>query len=105
MECLRPRQNGGSATRPNSTVRGNPGTKRDLVTDARGAPLGVYLSGANQHDNVKAPTLNAVPPLRNAQRGRPRRRPDKLRGGNSYDEGAALGVRGARDRTAQHEEQ
>ncbi|CAO4157274.1 DDE-Tnp-1 domain-containing protein [Methylorubrum extorquens] len=63
----------GFATRPNSTDRGKPGTRRHLVTDARGTPLGLCLSGANRHDSVMmAQTLDAVPPLRNGRRRRPR---------------------------------
>ncbi len=66
----------GSATGPNPTDRGKAGTKRHLVTDARGTPLGVCLSGANWHDSMMmAPTLDAIPPVRNGRRGRPRHRP------------------------------
>jgi transposase len=56
-----------------------------LVTDARGTPLGVTLSGANHHDSTKlASTLDAVPPVR-GRPGRPRRRPDKLHADKAYD--------------------
>ena len=76
----------GSATGPNPTDRGKAGTKRHLVTDARGTPLGFRLSGANRHDSVMmAPTLDAIPPVRNARRGRPRHRPDKLHADKAYD--------------------
>lgn len=76
----------GSATGPNPTDRGKPGTKRHLVTDARGTPLGFCLSGANRHDSVMmVATLDAVPPLRSGRRGRPRRRPDKLHADKAYD--------------------
>ena len=37
---------GGSATGPNPTDRGKPGTKRHLVVDANGTPLGLTLTGA-----------------------------------------------------------
>ncbi|GJE71706.1 hypothetical protein CHKEEEPN_3253 [Methylorubrum podarium] len=40
-KCLCPGQKGGSATGSNPTDRGTPGTKRHLVTDARGTPLGL----------------------------------------------------------------
>ena len=33
----------GACTGPNPTDRGKPGTKRHLVTDARGTPLGMRL--------------------------------------------------------------
>jgi transposase len=83
---LRPGEKRGSATGPNPTDRGKPGTKRHLVTDARGTPLGFCLSGANRHDSkMLAPTLDAIPPLRNGQRGRPRQRPDKLHADKAYD--------------------
>ncbi len=76
----------GSATGPNPTDRGKAGTKRHLVTDARGTPLGVCLSGANRHDSMMmAPTLDAIPPVRNGRRGRPRHRPDKLHADKAYD--------------------
>ena len=83
---LCPGQKRGSATGPNPTDRGKAGTKRHLVTDARGTPLGFRLSGANRHDSVMmAPTLDAIPPVRNGRRGRPRHRPDKLHADKAYD--------------------
>ena len=76
----------GSATGPNPTDRGKAGTKRHLVTDARGTPLGLVLTGANCHDSpLMAPTLDAIPPLRSGRRGRPRQRPDKLHADKAYD--------------------
>ncbi|MDE4915141.1 IS5 family transposase [Methylobacterium sp. 092160098-2] len=81
-----PANKGGSATGPNPTDRGKAGTKRHLVTDARGTPLGFRLRGANRHDSVMmAPTLDAIPPVRNGRRGRPRYRPDKLHADKAYD--------------------
>ena len=81
-----PGEERGSATGPNPTDLGKAGTKRHLVTDARGTPLGLCLSGANRHDSpMLAPTLDAIPPLRNGQRGRPRCRPDKLHADKAYD--------------------
>src|SRR5687768_16292730 len=41
---------GGSATGPNPTDRAKCGTKRHLLIDGNGAPLGLYLSGANRHN-------------------------------------------------------
>ena len=76
----RGREKAGAATGPNPTDRGKPGTKRHLVVDARGTPLGVVLSGANRHDSRRlAPTLDAVPGVRSGRRGRPRRaRPSSM---------------------------
>jgi transposase len=76
---------GGSATGPNPTDRGKPGTKRHLVTDARGTPLALLIGPANQHDSrMLAPTLDAIPPVR-GRLGRPRQRPDKLHADKGYD--------------------
>ena len=73
-------------TDPNPTDRGKPGTKRHLVVDARGTPLGLRLSGANCHDSrMLVATLDAVPGVRTGLRVRPRRRPDKLHSDKSYD--------------------
>ena len=41
---------GGQETGPNPTDRAKSGTKRHLLIDARGAPLGFHLTGANRHD-------------------------------------------------------
>lgn len=85
-QCLRPGQKRGPATGPNPTDRGKPGTKRHLVTDARGTPLGLRLTEANRHDSPQmAPTLDAIPPLSSGRPGRPRRRPDKLHADKAYD--------------------
>lgn len=66
---------------PNPTDRGKPGTKRHLVVDARGTPLGVVLTGANTHDSTQlVATLDAIPLVRSGRRGRPRHRPGKLHG-------------------------
>ena len=81
----RPGKKGGAATGPNPTDRGKPGTKRHIITDRRGVPLGFILTGANVHDSVPfAEVLDAVPPIR-AKRGRPRRRPEKLHADKASD--------------------
>ncbi|WP_115359387.1 IS5 family transposase [Roseomonas mucosa] len=81
-----PAKRGGAETGPNPTDRGKPGTKRHLVTDARGTPLGLTLSGANRHDSMMlASTLDAVPRIRIGHRGRPRQRPGKLHADKAYD--------------------
>lgn len=41
---------GGEATGGNPTDRGKLGTKRSLLTDGKGVPLGVAVDGANRHD-------------------------------------------------------
>jgi transposase len=85
-QCFCSGEKGGPATGLNPTDRGKAGTKRHIVTDARGTPLGVVLSGANRHDSTQlAATLDAIPPVRSGKRGRPRRRPDKLHADKGYD--------------------
>lgn len=41
---------GGEKTGKNPTDRGKLGSKRHILTDARGAPLAIVISGANVHD-------------------------------------------------------
>jgi len=45
---------GGDATGPNPTDRGKSGTKRSLLTDGHGIPLGLAAAGANRHDKKMA---------------------------------------------------
>jgi putative transposase len=47
---LLPAPLGGSATGSNPTDRAKCGTKRHLLIDGNGAPLGLHLSGAQRHD-------------------------------------------------------
>ena len=82
----RSREKGGPETGPNPTDRGKAGTKRHLVVDGRGTPLGVTLTGANRHDSMAlAATLDAIPCVRSGRRGRPRCRPDKVHADKAYD--------------------
>jgi hypothetical protein len=47
--------------RPNPTDRGKPGTKKSLLVDAEGGPLGVTIEGAKVHDSkLLKETLEAV---------------------------------------------
>jgi IS5 family transposase len=65
--------------------RGKAGSKRHLVVDGQGTPLGLTLGPANRHDAGElGAVLDAVPPVR-GKPGRPRRRPDKLHGDKGYD--------------------
>ena len=45
------------ATGSNPTDRGKSGTKRHLLTDQKGIPLSVVISGANRHDMKKLDDL------------------------------------------------
>ena len=77
---------GGDHTGPNPTDRGRPGTKRHLIVDRNGIPLGVLLSGANIHDSrVFERLLEAIPAVRRSRAGRPRQRPGKLHADKAYD--------------------
>ena len=61
----------GKKTGPNPTDRAKSGTKRSLLTDGAGVPLGVAVSGANTHDKrLVEETLQSVP----VKRPKPTRR-------------------------------
>ena len=56
-----------------------------MLTEANGTPLSAILTGANRHDVTQLlPLVEAVPPVR-GQRGRPRRRPQRLYADRAYD--------------------
>ncbi len=43
---------GGAGTGANPTDRGKKGTKRSLLTEAKGIPLSIVVDGANRHDKM-----------------------------------------------------
>ncbi len=46
---------------PNPTDRGKPGTKRSVIVEANGGPLGVVVAGANVHDcRLLQQTIEAI---------------------------------------------
>ena len=52
---------GGDLTGPSPVDRGKSGTKRSLLTDQRGAPLSIVVTGANTHDKrVALETLDSI---------------------------------------------
>jgi transposase len=52
----------GENTGKNPTDRGKLGTKRSILTDRRGVPLGVKVSGANTHDiKLLKATFDSIP--------------------------------------------
>jgi transposase len=58
-----------------------------VITDAQGIPLAAILTEANRNDVTQLlPLVAAIPPVR-GQRGRPRRRPDRVQGDRAYDSG------------------
>lgn len=76
---------GGPATGPNPTDRGKPGTQRHIVTDAKGFPIALKLTGANVHDSrMLEAVVDAVPPIRSCW-GPLRKRPLKLHADKAYD--------------------
>lgn len=53
---------GGEETGKNPTDRGKIGTKRSLLTDGQGVPVGVAVSGANVHDKrLVEETIESIP--------------------------------------------
>lgn len=51
---------GGEATGANPTDRGKKGTKRSLLTEGNGVPIGLAVEGANRHDmKLTDPTLQS----------------------------------------------
>ena len=76
---------GGEETGPNPVDRGRAGSKRHVVTDRGGVPLAVALTGANVHDSkVFEGLVDSVEPVK-GEKGRPRRRPEKLHADKGYD--------------------
>ena len=73
----------GEKTGRNPTDRSKRGSKRSVLTDGRGVPLGVALDGANRNDHkLMRETLQAIP----VARPRPtRRRPQHLCLDKGYD--------------------
>lgn len=61
---------GGEATGPNPTDRAKKGTKRHLLTEGGGLPIGLVVTGANRHDKTQVETvlesMPVPPPLPSA---------------------------------------
>ncbi len=52
---------GGKSTGPNPTDRSKSGTKRSLIVDGQGIPLGITVDGANRHDmKMTRATLQSI---------------------------------------------
>ena len=57
----RRRRSGGKTTGRNPTDRGKQGTKRSVLTEANGVPVGLAVDGANRHDvMLLAATLASI---------------------------------------------
>ncbi|MFI9382104.1 IS5 family transposase [Kutzneria sp. NPDC052558] len=72
---------GGPKTGPSPVDRARTGSKHHLITEGRGIPLAVSLTGGNRHDVTQLmPLIEKVPPVRGL-----RRRPDELYADRAYD--------------------
>lgn len=84
----------GPMTGPNPTDPGKNGSKSPLITDRRGLPLSLGISGANIHDcQALEPLALGIPPIRSVRGPRGRRRA-KLHGDKGYDDFLRQWLRG-----------
>jgi putative transposase len=80
---------GGGKTGPNPTDRAKRGTKRSLLVDERGAPLGIVVSGANTPDGkLLEATLESMP----IERPDPANTPQHLSLDKAYSDGPSAEV-------------
>ena len=61
--CITKAPLGGEATGANPTDRGKKGTKRHLLTEAAGMPIGLVVTGANRHDKTQVEAVFESMPL------------------------------------------
>lgn len=54
---------GGEATGPNPTDRGKLGTKRHILVEGHGLPIGLVVTGANRHDMTQVEAVLASMPI------------------------------------------
>ena len=94
---------GGLHTGPSPVDRGRAGSKHHLITDARGVPLKVVLTGGQRNDVTQLLVLlDGVGPV-GGKRGRPRQRADRLladRGNDRDKYRRALRSRGVKPQIA-----
>ncbi|MGV9261316.1 IS5 family transposase [Streptomyces sp. NPDC003703] len=75
---------GGAPTGPNPVDRGKKGSELHVLSEARGIPLTIAVSGANTHDSqALKPLTRGIPAIR-SRRGPRRRRPVRLRADKAY---------------------
>jgi transposase len=75
---------GGRKTGKNPVDRRKIGVKHHVITDGRGTPLAVIITGANRHDVTQLlPLVEKIPAI-GGRRGRPIRRPKELYGDRGY---------------------
>jgi transposase len=76
---------GGEDTGRNPTDRGKLGSKHHVLTDARGLPLNVTVTGANVPEvNELLNVIDSAPEVVTAE-GEPRRNPDEVYADRAYD--------------------
>jgi len=76
---------GGLETGPNPTYRAKLGSKHHVLTDARGTPLAMLLTGANVPDVKELiPLVDEVPPIHGLV-GHPQKRPEAIQADRAYD--------------------
>lgn len=75
----------GKKTGPSPVDRRKAGSKHHLLTDGKGVPLSIVLTGANRNDITELlPLLDGVQPV-NGKIGRPRKLPEVVQGDRAYD--------------------
>lgn len=76
---------GGLLTGPSPVDRARAGSKHHVLTDARGLPLALTLTGGNRHDITQLlPLIDGVKPVA-GRVGRPRKHPEVLLADRGYD--------------------
>lgn len=76
---------GGRKTGKHPVDRAKPGVKHHVLTDAKGVPLAVIITGANRHDVTQLlPLIEKIPEI-GGRPGRSRKRPGALYGDRAYD--------------------
>jgi transposase len=80
----------GVHTGPNPTDRRKKGSKRHVITDARGVPLVVQIGPANEPDGKRALKMLDQIPAVAGRRGRPRRKPTIFQGDAAYGTAAII---------------
>ena len=61
--CITKAPLGGQATGPNPTDRAKSGTKRHLLTEAKGLPIGLVVTGANRHEKTQVAAVFDTRPV------------------------------------------
>ena len=75
----------GGLTGPSPVDRARTGSKHHLLTDAKGVPLAISLTGGQRNDVTQLlPLIDGVEPV-SARLGRPRKRAERLLADRGYD--------------------